>query len=189
MADINPIEAVNSANNNNDTDLDQTFNLNASYEIVPAKASLNSSQLIETYDVVDNLVDCNKLEFDADQFETDLLLNESVENVASIHEEANELSDSHEVQEDTEQTVLIPEELNNVKKIEETKSNEIDSKTVETNQCNEIQLKQPVLSEKLKILKISKMPNYFLPQEDMESSMRRLHFNYVDVMFICNKNF
>ena len=172
--------------NNNDTDLDQTFNLNASYEIVPAKSSLSSSQLIETYDVVENLVDCNKLEFDADQFETDSQLNESIENVASIHEEANELSDPHE---DTEQTVLIPEQLNNVEKIEETKSNEVDSTlTAEASQKqgDEIQtiLKQPVLSEKLKLMKISKMPNYFLPQEDMESSMRRLHFNYVDVMLL-----
>ena len=37
------------------------------------------------------------------------------------------------------------------------------------------------MSEKFKML-TSKVPNYFLPQEDMENSMKKLHHNYSDVI-------
>lgn len=36
------------------------------------------------------------------------------------------------------------------------------------------------VSEKFKILS-SRMPNYFLPQEDMEKSMKKLYGNYSEV--------
>ena len=34
----------------------------------------------------------------------------------------------------------------------------------------------------------SKLPNYFLPRDDMEKSMKRLHFNYkmVDIKLVKN---
>ncbi len=42
------------------------------------------------------------------------------------------------------------------------------------------------MSEKFKILS-SRMPNYFLPQEDMEKSMKKLYGNYSEVSRVYKK--
>jgi hypothetical protein len=39
------------------------------------------------------------------------------------------------------------------------------------------------LSEKIKEIN-SKIPNYFLPKEDLEKTMRKLHYNYTEVNII-----
>lgn len=102
----------------NDTDLDQTFNLNASYEIIPNKNGINESQVIDTYDFVDKIIDCTKL----DDGDDNLVLNDGNEvNETSLiinndddDENENENQEEEGDGEYENLTVVVPEEINKI---------------------------------------------------------------------------
>ena len=186
----------------NDTDLDQTFNLNASYEIIPNKNGINESQVIDTYDFVDKIIDCTKL----DDGDDNLVLNDGNE----AHETSlvinNDDDDENEEERDSEYenlTVVVPEEINRIAelKLDSEEVNELRLEIIQ--EKNEIKVgffllvrllkfsfnkfeyfktSDSEIQEKFKQIN-SKLPNYFLPEKDLEKSMKRLHYNYKDVSF------
>ena len=220
--------------NLNDTEFDQTFNLNVSYEIVPEEQrSTNGSQLFETYDVIEllggNTIDCNKLQEQEPEVEpekTEIILSVADERSDEIDENVNEsLNEYYEpdfVEENDKEpenvTVLVPEQINRIDNEEEVKevaateetdnvdlinnneqmdgenrSDESLKKIIEeitntvpyitTTADPQIFQSEINVSDKFKILN-SKIPNYFLPQKDMEKSMKELQNNYLEVIFL-----
>ena len=220
--------------NLNDTEFDQTFNLNVSYEIVPKEQrSTNGSQLFETYDVIEllgeNTIDCNKLQEQEPEVEpekTEIILSVADERSDEIDENVNEsLNEYYEpdfVEENDKEpenvTVLVPEQINRIDNEEEVKevaateetdnvdlinnneqmdgenrSDESLKKIIEeitntvpyitTTADPQIFQSEINVSDKFKILN-SKIPNYFLPQKDMEKSMKELQNNYLEVIFL-----
>jgi hypothetical protein len=220
--------------NLNDTEFDQTFNLNVSYEIVPEEQrSTNGSQLFETYDVIEllgeNTIDCNKLQEQEPEVEpekNEIILSVADERSDEIDENVNEsLNEYYEpdfVEENDKEpenvTVLVPEQINRIDNEEEVKevaateetdnvdlinnneqmdgenrSDESLKKIIEeitntvpyitTTADPQIFQSEINVSDKFKILN-SKIPNYFLPQKDMEKSMKELQNNYLEVIFL-----
>lgn len=127
--------------NLNDTEFDQTFNLNVSYEIVPDetyKTSVNGSQIFETYDVIELLdqdtIDCNKLtEPELEKQETDEIILSVAEQEAEKHDESVVEYEpdfvGEEEQDDKEPenlTVLVPNELNKIEDEVEVKEIALD---------------------------------------------------------------
>ena len=106
--------------NPNDTDLDQTFNLNASYEIIPARQSFTGSPIIDSYDLVENLdvniVDCTKLNTDDDiiQFINNKTIEDEQINENVTNYESDFANDDEDNNDDEELTVLVPELLNKI---------------------------------------------------------------------------
>lgn len=168
----------------NDTDLDQTCNLNASYEIIPSRQENSQSPQIETYDFVENVIDCNQVEFDDDE----KCENEDQNNIDNnksifLYQDDNCLNESKNENEEENLTVIIPEELNKIK-IEDDK-NETEEKiekeqenirTIDDNCENELKTDNQNSN--------TKIPNYFLPREDLEKTMKQLHYNYVNVRLV-----
>ncbi|CAF0712537.1 unnamed protein product [Brachionus calyciflorus] len=176
-----------------DTDLDQTCNLNASYEIIPNRQINNQSPQIETYDFVDKIIDCNKLGSDDEHSQVDEL-NKLDNNKSILMNEIKNYEDDFEESEENENlTVIIPEELNKVsKETKEIESEQInDAHTKEEEEINEEIENQdkPNHGDDSKCEENnktdeslhSKIPNYFLPKEDLEKTMKRLHYNYVNM--------
>ena len=118
----------------NDTDFDQTFNLNASYEIVPSAGgsrSFRGSQVMESLEVVgdfvERIIDCSKLETeDDDEIERFLsdekMCDETVEDGLVNYEldfegeEADFDDDNNANRENL--TVIVPEQLNKIENLE-----------------------------------------------------------------------
>lgn len=127
--------------NLNDTEFDQTFNLNVSYEIVPDetnKTSVNGSQIFETYDVIELLdqdtIDCNNLtEQEPEQQETDEIIQSVAEEEAERQDESvaeYEPDFVGEEEQDNKEpenlTVLVPNELNKIEDEGEVKEVAVD---------------------------------------------------------------
>jgi hypothetical protein len=182
-------------NDPNDTDLDQTFNLNASYEIVNfnnnnasnnrinsetasiANNNDNNSFAIDSYDIVDKIIDCNKLEAETDVNPNEVDANGA--NYCSLYSQnPNDLCEDFMNNDDENLTVIVPEQINRVN--EEpfvSAQSDIQEKEDEQTEFD----KEKELNAKVAATKI---PNYFLPTVDLEKNMRRLHFNYVAVSFL-----
>ena len=132
---IENINTTTNASHLNDTEYDQTFNLNASYEIVPNK---NSEFIkIASNESVDRIIDCSKLDNndeinnnnnnyygqENDEEEELIIVNkddEEINNNDSINEENNQyLNGPIDNQEDGEEnvTVIVPEELNKIDEV------------------------------------------------------------------------
>ena len=123
-------------------------------------------------DDVYKIIDCSKLDDDELNLSgkmDDVLVEE---NVVNTNGNNNEEYSSDFVEEEENLTVIVPEELNKIDEI---------IKDVPVNVENKLAIQSQVnLSEKFKQIN-SKIPNYFLPQEDMEKSMKKLHYNYTEV--------
>lgn len=113
--------------NPNDTDLDQTFNLNASYEIVPERNIFTESQIIGSYDnvneLVDKIIDCTKLDSDDELLQ---FLNEKNKSKEKLDDslvsydddfvnEEEQIMFEDVAENDDNLTVLVPEQINKIK--------------------------------------------------------------------------
>ncbi len=141
----------------NETYLDQTTNFNASLEkLSNLKEKSNESVVLLENDVID----CSK--FDEDDDDNNDVNNEPI----VVEDEVEESTDLQiEIEENLNEenlTVINPEQINLVNEIPTESRSEIN------------------LNEKFKDIS-SKMPNYFLEENDLESKMKKLHQDYAQV--------
>lgn len=166
----------------NDTDLDQTCNLNASYEIIPSRENNSQSPVIETYDIVDNIIDCNQVEVEDERLENENYNEFDCNKSIFVDNDSKDENDSNEAQEEN-LTVIIPEELNRIDERVENGKNDSEEE-LEIKEKNNIELEEKKNENETDIQNKDlnlKIPNYFLPREDLEKTMKQLHFNYVNV--------
>ena len=113
--------------NANDTDLDQTFNLNASYEIVPHKkegsdGGANSPNNLEaSYDIVNKIIDCSQVDSDNEDRDnnvekedlnaTDEATGDQKNAIVFMQASTTIIADEEQIL--TEPNEEIPEDLNN----------------------------------------------------------------------------
>ena len=116
----------------NDTDLDQTLNLNASYEIVPIRAN-SSGSTSESYDIVDRVIDCSKAEDEYEELNEDK--KEEANNSDNEHHE-NFFEEMNPEENEENVTIVIPEELNKIDQL----SHQLESKT-EAKNNEELEIK------------------------------------------------
>lgn len=106
--------------NLNDTEFEQTFNSNASYEIVPNRTSENGSPAMDTYDFIENIIDCTKLDK-----EDDLNNYNNNESLYIAENPENKNYEEYDTNEDNENlTVIVPAELNKIDTDEKLESSQ-----------------------------------------------------------------
>lgn len=172
----------------NDTDLDQTGNLNASYEIIPCRQQNTQSPQIDTYEIVENVIDCNQVELDDQKCQSEDL--NEIDNNKSLlvygtesENDDNDLNNNNDSKNEEENlTVIIPEELNKITD-EVSENRDIEENREEKEENRQVMEKDKSPNQTGTKSKDSafKIPNYFLPRDDLEKTMKQLHFNYVNV--------
>jgi hypothetical protein len=172
-SEINPLENdhVNTPDENrfqvdenaNDTDLDQTFNLNGSYEISPNKIE-------SSFEIVNRVIDCSELENDDEhekendgpieilnledknyENKTIVFMQTTTTIIADIQTNVNEEESNIDQNNEENLTIIIPEELNKIKFQDEEEEDE----TEETDE-NEKQLIESEKNSSYEIKEVSK---------------------------------
>lgn len=119
----------------NETYLDQTFNFNSSVElIVPEQKTIldEDDECHNEENEINNIIDCNNLEEieiikETDDQDESIKQNEDDE---ILVEQLNQEEDNHLDEENENLTIIMPEQLNQIKEVVEPKASKINESEV-----------------------------------------------------------